>query len=230
VPVASRGIVVFGDVVDSRRGAARSTEFLRALRDELEDAYPAKQRLARFAFTQGDELQLLLAPGSDPFLAALRAGLREDSLPMRWAMVAGRIDVGSGPTIERTGEAFLAARDRIERAKVRRERLVAHTGDPGCDALLADLAPSLPALLGDLTDRQRALARLVLVDGLRRADVAERLSVSRATVSVMAERAHVREVGGLVAGLASVFRDGEAVANGDAAAVPGTVTAGAGAR
>ena len=30
MPVASRGIVVFGDVVDSRRGAARSTEFLRA--------------------------------------------------------------------------------------------------------------------------------------------------------------------------------------------------------
>ena len=60
---------------------------------------------------------------------------------MRWAMVAGRVDAGSGPTIERTGEAFLAARDRIERAKVRRERLIAHTGDPGCDALLADLAP-----------------------------------------------------------------------------------------
>jgi ParB-like chromosome segregation protein Spo0J len=145
-------------------------------------------------------------------------------------MVAGRIDAGSGPTIERTGEAFLAARDRIERAKVRRERLVAHTGDPGCDALLADLAPALPALLGDLTDRQRALARLVLVDGLRRADVAERLSVSRATVSVMAERAHVRELGGLAAGLASVFRDGESVASGEAAAVPGIVTAGAGAR
>jgi hypothetical protein len=230
VPVASRGIVVFGDVVDSRRGAARSTEFLRALRDELERAYPSDQRLARFAFTQGDELQLLLAPGSDPFVGALRAGLREDSLPMRWAMVAGRVDAGSGPTIERTGEAFLAARDRIERAKVRRERLIAHTGDPGCDALLADLAPALPALLGDLTDRQRALARLVLVDGLRRADVAERLAVSRATVSVMAERAHVRELGGLMAGLATVFRDGEAVANGDAAAIPGAITTGAGSR
>jgi len=230
VPVASRGIVVFGDVVDSRRGAARSTGFLRALRDELEDAYPDSQRLARFAFTQGDELQILLAPGSDPFTGPLRAALREDSLPMRWAMVAGHIDAGSGPTIERTGEAFLAARDRIERAKVRRERLVAHTGDPGCDALLADLAPALPALLGDLTDRQREMARLVLVDGLRRADVAERLGVSRATVSVMAERAHVRELGGLMEGLAGIFRDGEAVANGEVAAVPGAVTAGTGAR
>jgi hypothetical protein len=49
-------------------------------------------------------------------------------------------------------------------------------------------------------------------------------------VSVMAERAHVRELGGLAAGLASVFRDGEAVATGEAAGVPGTVTTGAGAR
>ena len=47
--------------------------------------------------TQGDELQLLLAPGADPFRAVLRAGLHPDALPMRWAIVAGGIDPGSGP-------------------------------------------------------------------------------------------------------------------------------------
>ena len=50
-------------------------------------------------------------------------------------------------------------------------------------------------LLDDLTDRQRVIARLILVEGLRRSEAAERLGVSRATVSVAADRAHVRSIG-----------------------------------
>jgi DNA-binding transcriptional regulator LsrR (DeoR family) len=41
------------------------------------------------------------------------------------------------------------------------------------------------------------IAWLVLVDGLRRSEAAERLRVSRATVSVAAERAHLRSIGEL---------------------------------
>ena len=47
-------IVLFGDVIRSRRDAPGSTTWLRTLASELEDAYPAESRLADFEFTQGD--------------------------------------------------------------------------------------------------------------------------------------------------------------------------------
>ncbi|MFL5679576.1 MAG: sigma factor-like helix-turn-helix DNA-binding protein, partial [Chloroflexota bacterium] len=53
-------------------------------------------------------------------------------------------------------------------------------------------------LLGELTTTQRAVARLLLVDGLKQAEAAKRLAVSRPTVSVAAERARVREIARLV--------------------------------
>ena len=75
--------VLFGDVVDSRRdpGAAG---FLRSLRDEL-DASTAHERLAPAGFTQGDEIQLLLVPGADPFRIMLRSALHPDARGLRWA-------------------------------------------------------------------------------------------------------------------------------------------------
>jgi hypothetical protein len=200
------GIVLFGDVVGSRRDPG-STAFLRSLREELDAAF-ANDRLAPAGFTQGDELQLLLRPDADPFPAVLRAGLHPDARELRWAIVAGLVEPGSGPATERSGPAFLDAREAVERARTRREGMVARTGDPATDALLADLGPLLPALLGELTARQREVGRLVLVERLRLADAAERLRVSRATVSVIASRGHVRHLGRLASSLATLFRDG----------------------
>lgn len=210
--------VLFGDVVDSRHDSGAS-DHLRELRDELDGAY-GPERLAAAGFTQGDEIQLLLAPGADPFRAVVRAALASDARGLRWACVAGLVEPGAGPATERTGPAFHAARALLERAKLRREGLVAVTGDPAADALLADLAPLLPALLADLTGRQREVARLLLVDGLRRADAAEHLRVSRATISVIAERGRVRHLGRLAAALASIFRDGAARAAAPAGVFP----------
>jgi hypothetical protein len=214
--------VVFGDVVDSRRGAARSTSFLRALRDELEVAYRDDERLAGVGLTQGDELQALLAPDADPIVAVLRAGLHQAALPMRWVIVSGPVDGGTGPTTERTGPAFLEARALMGTARARRQSLAARTGDPETDALLEDTGSLLPVLLADLTDRQREAARLLLIDGLRRSEVATRLAVSRATVSVMADRAHVRELGGLAQGLGRAFVAGAARAAAGGVAIGGT--------
>src|SRR3954447_25186572 len=198
--------VVFGDVVGSR-GDPGTTEFLRALRDDLEAAY-GPRRVAPSGFTQGDELQLLLAPGADPFQAVLRAALRTDARGFRWAIVAGGVLPGSGPATERSGPAFLAARELLERARTRRVGLVAATGDPAADALLDEVGPVLVALLDELTGRQREVARLILVEDLRRADAAERLGVSRATVSVIAARARVRHLAGLASALARTFPEG----------------------
>jgi predicted DNA-binding protein (UPF0251 family) len=215
--------VLFGDVVDSRRDPG-ATAFLRALRVELEGAYPRRQRLAAFGFTQGDELQGLLAPDADPFVALVRAGLHPDAREMRWAVVAGEVERGRGPATERTGPAFHAARDLLRRAKAQRDGLIVQTGDGEADAVLADIAPLLPALLADLTPRQREVGRLLLVDGLRNIDAADRLGVSRATVSVVAERGRIRHLGALARAVAAIFRSGVLVTGAEPAvtAVPGS--------
>ena len=210
------GIVLFGDVVDSRRDSGAS-DFLRALRDELDAAY-GSDRIAPTGFTQGDEIQLLLAPGADPFRAVTLAALREDARALRWAVVAGSVEAGAGPATEWTGPAFHRARELLAMAKGNRQGLLAETGDASADALLADVAPLLPALLAELTARQREVGRLILVDGLLRADVADRLGVSRATVSVIADRGRIRHLWRLANALKRMFGDGVALATTDAGA------------
>jgi hypothetical protein len=207
------GIVLFGDVVDSRQDPG-STAWLRSLRSDLDGAYPRPERLAAFGFTQGDEVQGLLGLTADPFRGVLRAGLRPDARALRWAIVAGGIEPGSGPATERTGTAFHVAREALARAKAQRLGLVAITGDAATDALLADLGPLLPALLDELTPRQREIGRLIVVDELRRAEAAERLHVSRATVSVVADRGRVRHLQGLARAMATLFADGAARSRG----------------
>lgn len=203
----STGIVVFGDVADSRSDPPRASSRLRRLCSELDDVFAA-ERLARFGFTQGDELQGLLASTADPFRAVLHAALADDALPMRWAIAAGSIDRGRGPTTQRTGPAFLTARQAIAEARRLRTGIAVRSGDPDSDRVLAEAAPALMALLDEMTDRQRVVGRLLLLDGLRQADAAERLGIARPTVSVLAERAHVREIAGLAAALQTVLTRG----------------------
>lgn len=202
-------IVLFGDVVRSRRDPGAATSWLRALGRELAEQYPPDEQLAAFEFTQGDELQGLLVSTADPVAAVLRSWTSPHALRMRWVVVAGAVDPGDGPATQRTGPAFLRARERLAEASARRDGLAMATGDPRTDALLDDVAPLLAELLGDLTERQRVVARLLLVEGLRQSQVAERLGVSRATVSVAADRAHVRSIGRLANALRTLFRAGQ---------------------
>lgn len=187
--------VLFGDVIRSRKDAPSATAWLRSLTADLTAAYAADERLARFEFTQGDELQGLLAPAADPLRAVLRAALHPRRLEMRWVIVRGEVDPGRGPATQRSGPAFIAARERLVTAAARRERLAVVTGDPASDDILDGITPLLGDLLAELTPRQREIGWLLLVEGLRRADVADRLRVSRATVSVAADRAHLRWLG-----------------------------------
>jgi DNA-binding CsgD family transcriptional regulator len=199
--------VVFGDVVRSRSQPGRSSAWLRRLRTELDGAF-ADDRLAPFDFTQGDEIQGLLAPSANPLDAVLRASLHPDGLPMRWVIAAGRVDPGMGRATQRTGPAFLVARDLLDSARTRRDGLRLATGDSAADGLLDDLAPVLPVLLKGLSPRQRIVARLVLIDRHRQAEAADILGVSRATVSVLAERGHVHAIAGLARGLRAILGDG----------------------
>jgi DNA-binding CsgD family transcriptional regulator len=206
------GVVLFGDVVRSRGDSPRATAWLRTLTAELDAAYGPGERLAPFEFTQGDELQGLLGPTADPTRAVLRAALHPAALPMRWVIVRGEVDPGEGPATQRSGPAFVAARERLAAAAARREPVVAIRGDARIDDLLVGLAPLLGELLGDLTERQRAIARLLLIDGLRQSEAAARLGVSRATISVAANRAHLRSIGELARVIATLLRDETTIA------------------
>ena len=204
----SPGLVLFGDVVESHRDSAGSTAWLRDLVAELDIAY-AGERLAAFGFTQGDELEGLLLPGADPLAAVLRAALAPGGRRMRWVVVRGDVDrdetEGMAPATERTGAAFVRARAAMDGARASHERLVILTGEADVDLLLADLAPALVDLLDGLTERQRTVARLALIDDLRQSEVADRLKIRRATVSVAFSRAGVRTLQRFVAGMRLVY-------------------------
>ena len=124
---------------------------------------------------------------------------------MRWVVTVGSIALGTGPATERTGEAFVLARDELAAARARRDRLLIRTGEPGADRLLDGLAPVLGEMLAELTPLQRRIAWLVLVEELRQADAAERLGIARATVSVAHGRGHVRSIGRRVEALRALF-------------------------
>ena len=200
------GIVLFGDVVASRV-TRRAGDWLRAIRDDLDAVY-RDERVAGFEFTQGDELQGLLLPSADPLEAVARASLRADRLPMRWVIVAGRVEQGIGPATQRSGPAFVAARELASAARRQRDGLLMRTGDPETDELLDGVAPVLGRLFNELTDRQREVARLLLIEGLTQAAAATRLSVKAPTISVAAERARVRDIGRLRTTTLNLFRMG----------------------
>jgi putative intracellular protease/amidase len=191
-----RALVLFGDVVRSSRDRVETAAWLRDFVATLDGAY-GDLRLAPFDFTQGDEVQGLLAPQADPLLAVLRAALGPGARPVRWVCVWGGVDPGEGPATQRTGQAFLAARETIAEARTSRERLVILTGNPGADTLLAGMTPALVDLLDGLTEHQRVVAGLALLDGMRQAEVAEHLGIRRATTSVAFSRAKVNSIGRL---------------------------------
>lgn len=207
MPKPDRGIALFGKVVAPRSGGIRSVDGLHVLTTALDAAY-GSQRMADFGSTQEGEVHGLLTIDADPLPAILWAMLGTTARPMRWAVAAGRVDAGHGPATERTGAAIVGAREALSRAGSMRDAIVIVSGDPTRDPLLDDLGPVLAALLADLTDRQREIARLILVDGLRQSDVAARLRISRPTVSVAVGRARLREISRLASAIRSVFASG----------------------
>jgi hypothetical protein len=204
---AEQGIVLIGDVVGSKRDLAAASAWSRRLSAELTSLAPAEQ-LAAFDFAQGDEVQGLLRPDADPFAYLLQAFLHEAAPPMRWVVVAGAVEAGEGSAIQRTGAAFVAARVAVAEAKHRNDSLLVCTGDPAADVLLDDLAPVFAASLESMTARQQTIARLMLLEGCRQSDVAARLGVSRATVSVAYGRGRVRDAGRLLRVARRIFAEG----------------------
>lgn len=218
---ASIGTVLIGDVVDSRMDLAGASDWSRSLSAELTamaEPDPAAGRgrsdqLAPFDYAQGDEIQGLLRPSGDPFRYVLRAVLHEAAPRMRWVIVTGPVEAGEGSATRRTGQAFVAARALVSEAKQRHDGLLVQSGEARADGLLDDLAPVLAAQLEAMTPRQRTIARLMLLEGCRQAEVADRLGVSRATVSVAYGRGRIRDAGRLLSATRRIFSDGVARRN-----------------
>ena len=207
MPTPTRAIVIFGNVVTSSSHPAPPGLWLRGLAEELDAAY-GDRRLAPFRIDQGDTLQGVLAAEADPLDAVLRAALSADSRSIQWVVTAAAVDAGRGPSTPWTGGPLLAAREAPDRARSTRAALIVESGDRDADALLAGIAPALTALLGDLTVRQREIARLLIVVGLRQSDAAARLGISRPTISVAVARAHLREIARLATAIRALFARG----------------------
>jgi predicted XRE-type DNA-binding protein len=159
-------------------GGSRLEAFVRAL-DHVDPPGPGR------SFTAGpSRVTAVLPAGSDPLRPVLIAGLLSDAPRVRWSIAAGQ----PGDGLAQRAAAGIAL------GRARRDSLVVRTGEPGADRLLEAIAPLLADLLADLTDRQRLVARMLLVEGMRQADVADALGVSRATISVMAARGRVRAI------------------------------------
>jgi len=191
------------DVVGSRRAPERTAAFLDRLPSVLA-AVVGPGLVRPFVAIRGDEVEGLIAPDTDPFRPIVAAALEPEGQPLRWAVVAG--DRSTAPA---------RAAAEIARLKARSEQLVVITGDTLADRLLLDLVPVVGALVDDMTPHQREIARRILVEGRRQAEVAAELRVSRATISVAVGRGRLRDLeramrglhGLLLAGMAAVGPD-----------------------
>jgi hypothetical protein len=181
-----------GDDIEERSGGPPAANRLRSLATGLDDAYPSG-RLAGFSVADG-RLVGILSADPDPLRAVIVGGLIDGAPRVRWAVVEGRLTPGRGSVTFRAAALLDGARGAIDLARSRRDHLIIRTGDAGADRLLDAIAPLLVDLLDDLSARQRTVARLLLVDGLRQADAADTLAVSRATVSVMVGRGRIRSI------------------------------------
>lgn len=213
---AGAAVALIGEPVGARDPRS-SRGWLARLGYELDELYGA-ERLAPFAAAGGVELRGLLAPSADPVEAVLRGALREEGRRMRWAIVLGPAPVGPSLADEAPGEAFDVARGCLLRARRMHDALTIVTGDPSSDRLLDAIAPVLGDMLARLTARQRTVARLLLIEGRRQAEVAERLGISRQTVSVNVARSRLRSLARLSAAVSAVFA--EAARSGAPATTP----------
>lgn len=203
-----KGLFVVGDAVGSKRDSAGTADWLRALATDLNGAL-GEWRRAEFAFTHGDEIRGLLSPGADPMLVVLHAALAESVRPIRWGIAWGAVDAAPDgtPASELTGPVVAIAEAAASEARHRHERLVLRTGEGRADDLLAGMSPALMDMLNELTPTQRHVARLAVIEGLRQSEVAERLKVRRATISVSFARARVSSIEALARAIRTVCAD-----------------------
>jgi hypothetical protein len=188
-------IVITADQVDSRSTADLAGSTLESLDREFgpEFVLPPDR-------TAGDEIQMLVRSGT----AALGIILML-TRTRRWSvgLGVGAVRAPLGANIrESTGDAFVAARSAVERAK-RRPTRVAVTAEPG-SALAADVEALIDLVLvirGRRSEQGWEVHDLV-VSGLTQADAAARLGITPQSASKRARAADLKAEDAAVVALA----------------------------
>ncbi len=161
---------------------------------EINELYEDTELVFPFRATSSNCIEGRLGPGADP-LAAILLGTLAAGPELHWTVVADSKQRTDEPSADRRGGVQPRAGGRA----------VVRTGSDHEDRLLEDLLPALFDQLDELTERQRTVVRLALVDGLRQSQVAARLGVKRATVSISFERSHVGSLNRFVSALRRIM-------------------------
>ncbi len=176
-----KGILVAGELVSGRASQAWLADFAAQLNGS--DGWRA------FELLGGREIVGTLPFESDPLALIVEAALRPGAERMRWLV---------------SWADLAGSRKLLADMRTMHDRLLIRTGLETADRLLAGMSPALMDILDSLTERQRVVARLALIEGLRQHEVAERLGIRRATVSVSFNRAKVHSIAGLLAAMRSL--------------------------
>lgn len=178
-------IVITADQVDSRSTADLATDTLAMLNADF-----ARGLLLSADRTAGDEIQLLVRDGRtavDVVLALTRAG--------RWSVGLG---VGSvreplGSSIrESTGDAFVAARSAVDRAKKKATRFAAATEPRRTEAHDLEALVDLLLILRARRSEQGWEIHDLVTRGLTQADAASAIGITPQSASKRARAAELR--------------------------------------
>ena len=153
--------------------------------------------------TAGDEIQMLPATGSDAMAVILRL-----TRTGRWSVGCGIGSVRSplGPSIrESTGDAFIAARDAVDRAKKRPTRFALETAPTTLDGADAEALTELLLVLRDRRSDEGWELYDLLVDGRTQADAAAQLGITPQAASKRAQAAELRAEEAVIGALARLF-------------------------
>ncbi len=185
-------VALIGDAIASRDlSPPRRARLQRSLRAALPgfNRRWRKSLAARFAITQGDELQCLLTHPAP--LWEIAHALRAELADVDWVIACGRGPIATPLTPgitapEVDGPCFHAARGAVDDAK-RRRLLLAFAGFGDRDPVLNAFASYYSALYWSWTPRQRAAARLLRA-GAPPPLAARRLRVHRSAISHLGRR------------------------------------------
>ncbi|MET4582224.1 hypothetical protein ABIE21_001734 [Conyzicola nivalis] len=178
-------IVITADQVDSRSTADLATDTLAMLNTDF-----ARGLLLSADRTAGDEIQLLVRDGRtavDVVLALTRAG--------RWSVGLG---VGSvreplGSSIrESTGDAFVAARSAVDRAKKKATRFAAAAEPRRTEAHDLEALVDLLLILRARRSEQGWEIHDLVTRGLTQADAASAIGITPQSASKRARAAELR--------------------------------------
>jgi hypothetical protein len=174
-PETEEAIALLGAPMRSRAEARPLAPLVKELVRTL-DGYLGRSQLSPCGATNLYEIEALLRPGADPFAAIVFAHLTSgvETLPTRWVIARGPVDVAPGwmisPTYNathRTGavltEAGLTLKSLIKANS--RRRVVVFSGNPQADAAIAALMGETLRRIDRLGAPTRALLEAALLEG-----------------------------------------------------------------